>query len=273
VGVRGAADGFRRGEIAGCALRVRRSAGNDGRCLVRSCESGGLGRARLCGVSVDFYGSIGYGQAFTDSINNDWGGKPLTDLELGLQAAIQRFSFLNAEDVCDFGGSYGGYMMNWIEGHWPHRFRCLIQDDGIFDVRAMAYETDELWADRWDHGGKLYFQAPAAYEKWNPADAVAAWSTPQLVITGEKDVRSPSTQAVAAFTALQLPGVPSRLLVFPDEDHWVQHPADRLRWYGEVFRWMDQDPAAVDAAANRRRGELAPRVGTIRGVDLYLQRI
>jgi len=191
------------------------------------------------GVSVDFHGSIGYGQAFTDSINNDWGGKPLTDLELGLQAAIQRFSFLNAEDVCGVGGSYGGYMMNWIEGHWPHRFRCLIQDDGIFDVRAMAYETDELWADRWDHGGKLYFQAPAAYEKWNPVDAVAAWSTPQLVITGEKDFRSPSTQAVAAFTALQLRGVPSRLLVFPDEGHWVQNPADRLRWYGEVFRWMD----------------------------------
>ena len=190
-------------------------------------------------LSVDFHGSTGYGQAFTDSINNDWGGKPLIDLKAGLRAATERFTFLDADNVCGVGGSYGGYMMNWIEGEWPDRFRCLVQDDGVFDVRSMAYETDELWADKWDHGGRLYFEAPTDYERWNPANQVARWRTPQLVITGERDFRSPYTQAIAAYTALQLRHVPSRLIVFPDEGHWVEKPQNSLEWYTEVFRWLD----------------------------------
>jgi dipeptidyl aminopeptidase/acylaminoacyl peptidase len=191
-------------------------------------------------VSIDFHGSIGYGQAFTDSINNDWGGKPLVDLKLGLKAATDRFAFLDAHNVCGIGGSYGGYMMNWIEGSWPDRFKCLVQADGIFDVRAMAYETDELWADRWDRGGHLYYEAPADYEKSNPVNLVARWRTPQLVLTGERDFRSPDTQAIAAFTALQLRGIPSRLVVFPDENHQVQKPRNSVRWYDEVLNWMDE---------------------------------
>lgn len=191
-------------------------------------------------VAIDFHGSTGYGQAFSDSINRDWGGKPLVDLKAGLKTATDRFDFLDGSRVCGVGGSYGGYMMNWIEGKWPDRFKCLVQHDGIFDSRAMAYETDELWSDEWDHGGHPYYEAPSEFEKWNPVNYVAEWKTPQLVITGEKDFRSPSTQAIAAFTALQRRDVPSRLLVFPDENHSILKPRNTLQWYAEVFRWMDQ---------------------------------
>jgi dipeptidyl aminopeptidase/acylaminoacyl peptidase len=191
-------------------------------------------------VSVDFHGSTGYGQAFTDSINRDWGGKPLEDLKMGLKAATDRFDFLDGTRVCAAGGSYGGYMMNWIEGSWPDRFKCLVQHDGVFDARSFAYETDELWPDEWDHGGHPYYEAADEFEKWNPVNKVAEWKTPQLVITGEKDFRSPYTQAIAAFTALQRRDVPSRLLVFPDENHLVLKPRNSLQWYSEVFGWMDR---------------------------------
>ncbi|WP_420141340.1 prolyl oligopeptidase family serine peptidase [Sphingomonas sp.] len=191
-------------------------------------------------VSVDFHGSTGYGQAFTDSINRDWGGKPLTDLKLGLKAATDRFDFLDADNVCAAGGSYGGYMMNWIEGKWPDRFKCIVQHDGVFDARAMAYETEELWFDEWEHGGKPYYEAPAEYERWNPVNTVTEWKTPQLVITSEKDYRIPYSQGVAAFTALQRREIPSRLLIFPDENHWVLKPKNSLQWYDEVFAWMDK---------------------------------
>ncbi len=191
-------------------------------------------------VSVDFHGSTGYGQAFTDAINREWGGRPLTDLKAGLKAATDRFDFLDGDRVCAAGGSYGGYMMNWIEGNWPDRFKCIVQHDGVFDARAMAYETEELWFDEWEHGGHPYFEAPSEFEKWNPVDKVAQWKTPQLVITSEKDFRIPYTQGIAAFTALQRRQIPSKLLVFPDENHWVLKPKNSLQWYANVFEWMDR---------------------------------
>lgn len=191
-------------------------------------------------VAVDFHGSTGYGQAFTDAIRNNWGGWPLEDLKKGLKAATDRFDFLSQDKACALGASYGGYMMNWIEGQWPDRFQCIVQHDGVFDARAMAYETEELWFDEWEHGGKAYYEDPAAFERWNPVNHVAAWKTPQLVITGEKDFRIPYTQGLAAFTALQRRDIPSKLVVFPDENHWVLKPKNSLQWYGEVLGWMDR---------------------------------
>ena len=191
-------------------------------------------------VSIDFHGSTGYGQAFTDSIRNDWGGKPLEDLKRGLAFATEQDGQLDANNACALGASYGGYMMNWIAGRWPDRFKCLVQHDGVFDARAMAYETEELWFDEWEHGGKTYYQDPAAYERWNPVNHVAAWKTPMLVITGEKDFRIPYTQGLASFTALQRRGIPSKLVVFPDENHWVLKPQNSIQWYSEVFGWMNR---------------------------------
>ena len=189
-------------------------------------------------VSVDFHGSTGYGQAFTDAINRNWGGWPLEDLKLGLAYATQHDPQLDAANACALGGSYGGYMMNWIEGNWPDRFKCIVQHDGVFDARAMAYETEELWFDEWEHGGHPYYEAPAEFERWNPVNFVQNWRTPQLVVTSEKDFRIPYTQGIAAFTALQRRDVPSRLLIFPDENHWVLKPRNSVQWYDEVFGWM-----------------------------------
>ena len=189
-------------------------------------------------VSVDFHGSTGYGQAFTDSIQNNWGGWPLEDLQKGLAFATANDPNLDADNACALGASYGGYMMNWIAGQWPDRFKCLVQHDGVFDQRAMAYETEELWFTEWEHGGKAYYEDPAAYERWNPVNHVAKWKTPMLVITGEKDYRIPYSQGLASFTALQRRNIPSRLLVMPDENHWVLKPRNSIQWYDEVFGWL-----------------------------------
>jgi dipeptidyl aminopeptidase/acylaminoacyl peptidase len=191
-------------------------------------------------VSVDFHGSTGYGQAFTDSIRNNWGGWPLEDLQKGLAFALSQDPQLDGSRACALGASYGGYMMNWIAGQWPKRFKCLVQHDGVFDARAMAYETEELWFDEWEHGAKAYYEDPAAFERWNPVNYVQNWRTPMLVITGEKDFRIPYTQGIAAFTALQRRDIPSKLLVFPDENHWVLKPKNSIQWYGEVQGWMDR---------------------------------
>lgn len=191
-------------------------------------------------VAVDFHGSTGYGQKFTDAIRNNWGGWPLEDLKKGLKAATDQFGWLDADNACALGASYGGYMMNWIEGQWPDRFKCIVQHDGVFDARAMAYETEELWFDEWEHGGKAYYEDPAAFEKWNPVNYVDKWKTPMLVITGEKDFRIPYTQGLASFTALQRKGIASRLVVNPNENHWVLKPRNSRQWYREVLGWMDK---------------------------------
>ncbi|MDO7842981.1 S9 family peptidase [Sphingomonas immobilis] len=190
-------------------------------------------------VAVDFHGSTGYGQAFTDAIRSNWGGWPLEDLQKGLAAATTKFSWLDGDNACALGASYGGYMMNWIEGNWPDRFKCIVQHDGVFDARAMAYETEELWFDEWEHGGHPYYEAPAEFEKWNPVNHVAKWKTPQLVITSEGDYRIPYTQGIASFTALQRREIPSRLVVFPGGSHWVLKPKESRQWYHEVLGWLN----------------------------------
>ena len=123
-------------------------------------------------IMIDFHGSTGYGQAFTDSISGDWGGKPLEDLKLGLSAALKANPWLDGEHMCALGGSYGGFMINWIAGQWPDRFKCLVSHDGIFDNRTMYYSTEELWFPEHEFSGPEY-QNPAAYAKFNPIDHVA----------------------------------------------------------------------------------------------------
>jgi dipeptidyl aminopeptidase/acylaminoacyl peptidase len=190
-------------------------------------------------VMVDFHGSTGYGQAFTDSISGDWGGKPFEDLKLGLAAALKQYPWLDGDHVCALGGSYGGYMMNWIAGQWPDRFKCLVSHDGIFDNRTMYYSTEELWFPEWENGGPEY-RNPAGYAKHNPVDYVSKWKTPTLVIHGQLDYRVPDSQGLAVFTALQRQGIPSELLYFPNENHWVLKPADSIQWYDTVLAWMNR---------------------------------
>ncbi len=187
-------------------------------------------------VSVDFHGSTGYGQAFTDAINKNWGGWPLEDLQKGLAAAGKVDAQVDIANACALGGSYGGYMMNWISGNWPDGFKCLVTHAGIFDLRAMAYETEELWFDQWDNKGPWTTRTDA--EKWNPVNYVTNWKTPNLVIHGEKDYRIPYSQSLAAFTALQQQGVESKLVVFPDENHWILKPQNSIQWHQTVFAWL-----------------------------------
>lgn len=190
-------------------------------------------------VTVDFHGSSGYGQDFTDSINNDWGGKPLEDLQKGFAYARQQYDFLNDETACAAGASYGGYMMNWIEGNWPDEFACLVNHDGVFDMRSMYYTTEELFFPEWEFSGP-YYERAEAYERWNPVAFVENWQTPMLVIHGLKDYRVPPGQGIGAFTALQRRGIDSRLLVFEDENHWVLKPNNSIQWHSEVFHWLGE---------------------------------
>ena len=190
-------------------------------------------------VFIDFHGSTGYGQAFTDSISGDWGGAPLEDLQLGLQAAIEKYDFLDGDRACALGASYGGFMVNWIAGNWPDGFDCLVNHDGLFDHRMMYYTTEELWFPEWENGGP-YFARTKHHERFNPANFVENWKTPMLVIHGELDYRVPVTQGIATFTALQRRGIPSRFLYYPDENHWVLNPHNSIQWHETVNGWLHQ---------------------------------
>jgi dipeptidyl aminopeptidase/acylaminoacyl peptidase len=190
-------------------------------------------------VMVDFHGSVGYGQAFTDSIRGDWGGKPLVDLQKGLMAALERYPWMDGDRVGALGASFGGYMINWIAGQWPERFRCLVNHDGNLDERMAYFDTEELWFPEWDHLGTPW-DNPGGYEEQNPLRFVANWKTPMLVIHGELDFRVPLTQGLGTFNALQRRGIPSKLLYFPDENHWVLKPHNSILWHETVIGWLDQ---------------------------------
>jgi len=190
-------------------------------------------------VMVDFHGSTGYGQAFTDSISLDWGGKPLEDLQKGLAAVAKQQPWIDASNACALGGSYGGYMMNWIQGNWNDGFKCLVDHAGLFDMRSMYHVTEELWFPEHEFGG-TYEQTKDLYEKFNPANYVQNWKTPMLVIHGEQDFRVPYDQGLAAFSYMQRNNIPSELLVFPDENHWILNPDNLQQWYGKVLSWMDR---------------------------------
>jgi dipeptidyl aminopeptidase/acylaminoacyl peptidase len=188
-------------------------------------------------VFVDFHGSTGYGQAFTDAISRHWGDRPLEDLQKGWAHALANYAFLDGSRACALGASYGGYMVNWMAGNWAEPFKCLVSHDGIFDNRAMAYETEELWFDEWEVGGTP-FDEPENYERFNPVNHVSKWKVPMLVIHGGLDYRIPYTQGLAAFTALQRRGVDSRFLYLPNENHWVLKPANSVQWHQTVEDWL-----------------------------------
>lgn len=180
-------------------------------------------------------GSVGYGQKFTDDINQDWGGKPYTDI-MAVTDAVSKLPYVDANRMTAAGGSYGGYMINWILGH-TGRFKALITHDGVYDLRAEAESTEELWFPMWEFGG-MPMDKPDVYDKWSPSQYVKDFHTPTLVIHGELDYRIPYSQALQLFTELQLQKVPSEILLFPDEGHWVLKPRNSSLWYKTFLDWI-----------------------------------
>lgn len=199
-------------------------------------------------VMVDFHGSTGYGQEFTHSISRDWGGKPLIDLQKGLEFIVKDQPWLDRNNACALGASYGGYMMNWIAGNWPTGFKCLINHAGLYDMPSFYQSTEELWFPEYDMGGPSWGKEAGNnkgkisidYAKFNPAAYVNNWQTPMLVIQGELDYRVPYAQSLGAFTTLQRKGIDSRLVMFPDEDHHIRKPDNLVVWYDEVFKWLEK---------------------------------
>ena len=159
----------------------------------------------------------------------------------GLDHALAKYPFLDGGKVCALGGSYGGYMINWIAGQ-TGRFRCLVAHDGNLDERAAYFATEELWFPEWDHGG-LPWDVPANYAKHNPVEYLRNWQkyrTPMLVVHGGRDFRVVETEGLSTFNALQRLGIPSKLLHFPDENHWVLKPQNSIQWHETVLGWLDE---------------------------------
>ena len=189
-------------------------------------------------IMINFHGSTGYGQKFIDAINGDWGGAPYDDLMKGLDYAESHYGFIDKDRECALGASYGGYMANWILGH-SNRFKCIVTHDGLFDTESMWGTTEELWFPEWEFHGTPYTNREL-YRKWSPALFAQNFKTPTLVIHGQKDYRLDLSQGLALFTTLQRLGVPSKMLYFPDEGHWVQKPQNSQLWYKTVNNWVDQ---------------------------------
>jgi dipeptidyl aminopeptidase/acylaminoacyl peptidase len=189
-------------------------------------------------VAINPRGSTGYGQKFTDQISRDWTGRVYDDLMKGLDHALKEYPFLDANRVAAAGGSYGGFMVNWIAGH-TDRFRALISHAGVFDLASKYGTTEELWFPEWEFGGTPWEQ-PEHYREHSPSQYAANFKTPTLVIHGALDFRVPDAQGLGMFTALQRRGVPSRYLFFPDEGHWITKPANRVVWWREVHAWLER---------------------------------
>jgi dipeptidyl aminopeptidase/acylaminoacyl peptidase len=182
-------------------------------------------------------GSTGYGQKFVDEINNDWGGRAFDDIMAVADHIVTDVPFADASKMTAAGGSYGGYMIDWILGH-TQRFKALISHDGVYNLTSEFGATEELWFPMWEYGGTPW-DKPENYAKWSPNNYVQEFHTPTLVIHGEQDFRVPLNQGLELFTALQMQKVPSKLLLFPDEGHWVLKPQNSILWYKTFIDWMD----------------------------------
>ena len=188
-------------------------------------------------VMINPRGSTGYGQQFIDEINGDWGGRPFDDLMLGLDYAENKYSFIDRDRECALGASYGGYMANWILGH-SDRFKCIVSHDGMFNPESAYGTTEELWFNEWEFQGTPWSNR-ALYRRWSPALAAPNFKTPTLVIHGQLDYRLDVSEGFQLFTTLQRLNVPSRMLYFPDEGHWVLKPQNSQLWYKTVTDWVD----------------------------------
>ncbi|HEY3446554.1 MAG TPA: S9 family peptidase [Myxococcales bacterium] len=195
--------------------------------------------AGYAALMIDFHGSTGYGQKFSDAIQGDWGGKPLEDVQKGLDAAIARYKWIDGNRVAALGASYGAFLVNWMAGMMPDRFRCLVSHDGNLDEQMAYFNTEELWFPEHDHEGTPW-DNPKGYQKHNPVNLVKKWKAPMLVVHGGKDFRVVETQGFSTFTALQRRKIPSQLLYFPDENHWVLKPANSILWHETVLGWLDR---------------------------------
>ena len=195
-------------------------------------------------IMINPRGSTGYGQAFTEAIVNDWGGKPFTDLMTGLDYAEQHYPFIDKNRECALGGSYGGYMANWILGH-TDRFKCIVSHDGMFDPESAYGSTEEEWFNEWEFKGTPwdYYGKPDSenpYRKWSPALSAKNFKTPTLVVHSQLDYRLDVSEGFQLFDTLQRLDVPSKMLYFPDEGHWVLKPQNSQLWYKTVNDWVDE---------------------------------
>jgi len=189
-------------------------------------------------LMTNFHGSTGYGQKFVESISGDWGGAPYQDL-MNATDYLEKLDYVNKSRIVAAGASFGGYMINWIAGH-TSRFKALVSHDGDFDIQSSAGETEELWFDEWEFKGLPWEkESRALREKWSPSNYIQNIKTPMLLVQGAKDFRVPEGQAFQLFSALQRRGVPSKLLYFPDEGHWVLKPQNSQLWYKTVLGWLD----------------------------------
>jgi dipeptidyl aminopeptidase/acylaminoacyl peptidase len=189
-------------------------------------------------VMINFHGSTGYGQKFTDSISGDWGGKPYVDLMKGLDYVEKTYPFIDKNREAALGASYGGYMANWLLGH-TNRFKCIVSHDGMFNAESAYGITEELWFPNWEFGGPPWKKRDV-YRKWSPHEYAANFKTPTLVVHGQLDYRLDVSQGFDLFTTLQILKVPSKMLYFPDEGHWVLKPQNSRLWYKTVNDWVDQ---------------------------------
>ncbi len=182
-------------------------------------------------------GSTGYGTKFTDDINGDWGGRAYDDI-MAVADYVEKLPYVDGARMAAAGGSYGGYMVDWMLGH-TERFKALVSHAGVYDLASMGGETEELWFNAWEFKG-LPWQSPEMHEKWSPSKFAGRFKTPTLVIHGELDFRVPFGQGLQLFTALQVQKVPSKLLIYPDEGHWVLKPQNSLLWYKTFLEWVEE---------------------------------
>ena len=189
-------------------------------------------------IMINFHGSTGYGQKFIDAINGDWGGAPFEDLMKGLDYAEKTYPFIDKDRECALGASYGGYMANWVLGH-TDRFKCIVSHDGMFNADSAWGTTEELWFNEWEFKGTPWTNRDM-YRKWSPHLSATNFKTPTLVVHSQLDYRLDVSEGFQLFTTLQTMGVPSKMLYFPDEGHWVLKPQNSQLWWKTVNDWVDQ---------------------------------